>query len=92
MRQYIVPALLYYVVCATILGCVHYYVACATLVSELVYCNIHKEVRLGGWGQTRKCVLYYIRLRALLYKIACATILGCVRYYIRLRASPLCMH
>ena len=27
-----------------------------------------------------------LRLRALLYQVACATILGCVGYYIRLRA------
>ena len=51
----------------------------------------HIEVRLGGWGsegpkaptfndirQTRTCVCYYIRLRALLYQVACATILACV--------------
>ena len=33
-----------------------YYVECATII---VYCNILKEVRLGGWGHTRKCVRYY---------------------------------
>ena len=44
----------------------------------LVYCNFLKEVRLGGWGQTRKCVGSYTY-------VACSTILGCVRYYIRLR-------
>ena len=57
-----------YSACASILGCVHYYirlrallclVACATFVRALVNCNFLKEVRLGGWGQTRKCVRYY---------------------------------
>ena len=47
MRYYIrLPALLYLVVCITVL-------------SALLYCNFLKEVRLGGWGQTRKCVRYY---------------------------------
>ena len=32
---------------------------CNTFVRALVYCNFLKEVRLGGWGQTRKCVRYY---------------------------------
>ena len=27
-----------------------YYIACVTLVRALVYCNILREVRLGGWG------------------------------------------
>ena len=36
--------------CATILGCVRYYFACTTLVHTLIYCNLLKEVRLGGWG------------------------------------------
>ena len=48
--------------------CVHYvirmhallcYVVCATFVRALVYCNFLKEVRLGGWGQKRRCVRYY---------------------------------
>ena len=37
--------------------------------------------------QTHKCVRYYVRLCALLYQIALATILGCVRFYIRLRTK-----
>ena len=50
------------------LRCVRYYirlrvllykVVWATIVHALVYCNFLKEVRLGGWGQTRKCVRYY---------------------------------
>ena len=36
--------------------------------------------------QTRRCMRYYNRLRALLYLVVCATILGCVHYYIRLCA------
>ena len=32
------------------LGCVRYYVVCFTLGRALVYCNILKEVRLGGWS------------------------------------------
>ena len=56
MRYYSrLRALLYQVevACATMLGCI------ATFVRALVYCNFLKEVRLGGWGQTRKCVRYY---------------------------------
>ena len=83
------------VACATILCCQRYYirlralsyqVACATLMRALVYCNFLIEVRLGGWGQTRKCVRYYTQ-------VVCATVFGgvftilrCVRFYIRLRA------
>ena len=37
------PALLY-------LDCMRYEVACGMLVIALVYCNFHKEGRLGGWG------------------------------------------
>ena len=33
-----------------------------------------------------------LRLHALLYQVACATILGCVRYYIRLPAPPQYVH
>ena len=64
--------------CATILRlrALLCYVACATFVRALVYCNLLKEVRLGGLGQKRNCVRYYS-------KVVCATILGCVRYYIR---------
>ena len=29
------------------------YIACATLMLALVYCNLHKEARLGGWGTER---------------------------------------
>ena len=28
-------------------------------VLAIVYCNFLKEVRLGGWGQSRNCVRYY---------------------------------
>ena len=70
-------ALLCLVVCATIFGCLRYYVECATLVRTLVYCNFHKEVRLGGWGtegpkaptlgrHVSACATI-LRLRALLY-------------------------
>ena len=64
------------------LGCVRfcirlhtllYQVACTTFLRKLVYCNFIKEVRLGGWGKTRKCVRYYTL-------VACATIIGSVRY------------
>ena len=58
----------------------------------LVYFNFLKEVRLGGWGSDgltlgrhasacatiSSCVRYYFWLLALLYKVACTTILGCV--------------
>ena len=61
----------------------------------LVYYNFLKEVRLGGWGQTRKCVRYYPKVacttfvRALVYcNIPKEVRLGgwgqtrkCVRYY-----------
>ena len=47
--------------CATILRlrALLCYVACATFLRALVNCNFLKEVRLGGWGQKRKCVRYY---------------------------------
>ena len=80
-----VCVLLCQVVYAPIFDCLRYYVACTTLVRALLYCNFLKEVRLGGWGQTRKCVRYYTQ-------VACATMLGCVRYYVRLRVPPLCVH
>ena len=61
--------------CATILRlcALIYQVACATFLRDLVYCNFLKEVRLGGWGQTRKCVCFYTQ-------VACSTILGSVRH------------
>ena len=45
------------------LGSVRYYITLRTLlyfVRALVYCNFLKVVSLGGLGQTRKCVRYYI--------------------------------
>ena len=33
------------------------------------------------WKMGLGCVHYYIRLRALLFQVACITILGCVHYY-----------
>ena len=62
---------------------------CETQILLLLYCNLFKEVRLGGWGTEGPKALTLgrhvsacatiLRLRALLY-------LGCVRYYIRLLA------
>ena len=56
----IIRYILNYVACATILRfrALLCQVACATFVRALAYCNFLKEVRLGGWSQTRKCVRY----------------------------------
>ena len=81
----IIRYILNYVACATILRfrALLCQIECATFVHALAYCNFLKEVRLGGWGQTRKCVRYYTQ-------VACASVLGCIHYYIRQRAPPFC--
>ena len=40
-------------------SCRSCYGACATFLCALINCNFLKEVRLGGWDQTRKCLHYY---------------------------------
>ena len=82
----IIRYILNYVACATILRfrALLCQVACATFVRALAYCNFLKEVRLGGWSQTRNCVRYQYIITSLMrlgqvvgarHASACATIL-----------------
>ena len=43
---------------------IRYYVASITLVRALVYCNLLREVRLGGWGSEGPILGQYVRVCA----------------------------
>ena len=87
-------ALLCQVACATIIGCVRYYVRLRTpplCMHQYIVTSFKRLGQVAGARHASACATI-LRLRALLFQVACSAMIDCVRYYVRLLAPPLCMH